>query len=381
MQRFLYLQIKNRWRQLGRWMQLQLLVLVLVSTGYPLQMLVRQLNTVPMEAGPLVFSVVGLLLLAHLLVAPFIIRFALPRQTILTVFRPLPLSDGQSLQLALYLFYRAELPLLLPSMLLLIAVVLHSPLAGIGGVLIYLSFNLVFSLAIIYFFKRGRGHLHPADFFPQQDQSYRTIEKHKRKSANSLFRSLLRKDWLSMWRNPRYRRLKYLTVFVYLIGQGILYFYAGPDPARWMMLFSVFLFWLHFSSYFSSKYAVAESDWFFRTLRLPFRLVWVSRFLTELGWILLLTCLQLLFLILVGEPAEVLLHWIGALLLFALLLLAVVLNFQILFYDNPRLAGYSYHLTALFIVVLSLNYRFVGPLVALFFLIGLFINTVRFYRS
>ena len=75
------------------------------------------------------------------------------------------------------------------------------------------------------------------------------------------------------------------------------------------------------------------------------------------------------------------LNWIGALLLFAIAVLSIVINFQILFYDNPRLAGYAYHFTILFIVIMSLNYRFVGPLVSVFLLTFYFLKTRRFYNS
>ena len=59
---------------------------------------------------------------------------------------------------------------------------------------------------------------------------------------------------------------------------------------------------------------------------------------------------------------------LAILVFFGLFTVSAILNFQILFYDDPRLGGYAYHFLIIFVVVLTFNYRFVGPLVAIFLL-------------
>jgi hypothetical protein len=149
----------------------------------------------------------------------------------------------------------------------------------------------------------------------------------------------------------------------------------------WMMFFSFAVFWVHYNVHFNTKYVAADPEWYFRTLPLKFYQVWFSKFIAEFFYVILLLASQWIFLMLAGIEWWVQFNWIGALALFAVIILAIVINFQILFFDNPRLAGFTYHFTILFIVIMSLNYRLVGPLTALFLLTFYFIKTLRFFKS
>jgi hypothetical protein len=229
----------------------------------------------------------------------------------------------------------------------------------------------------------ANNELHLEKMYPISSHSFQ-----KKKTAQSQFRqgpgsllTLIKKELLVLWRNPHYRRLKIFTYLFYLTVQISLYFSTLANNDMWMMFFSAAIFWIHYNVHFNSKYVSPDPEWFFRTIPLRFSQIWFAKFATEILYILFLLLNQLLFLALVGNEAWILLNWIGALLLFALIILSIVINFQILFYDNPRQAGYTYHFTILFIGVTSANYRLVGPIMALFVLTYFFYKTYRFYNS
>jgi hypothetical protein len=66
--------------------------------------------------------------------------------------------------------------------------------------------------------------------------------------------------------------------------------------------------------------------------------------------------------------------------LLSVLILTTMLNFQMLFYEDPRYAGYAYHFSVIFFVVMSYNYRFVGPLVTLFMAGYFFYKNYRYFK-
>ena len=82
-----------------------------------------------------------------------------------------------------------------------------------------------------------------------------------------------------------------------------------------------------------------------------------------------------------GAESSVQVNILGLLLLFSLLVLTTMINFQLLFYDNPRLAGYAYHFTVLFFTVMSINYRFVGPVITLFMMVLIFYKTRKYFYA
>ena len=96
---------------------------------------------------------------------------------------------------------------------------------------------------------------------------------------------------------------------------------------------------------------------------------------------ILLLLIQTFFFIIGNFTLQILLSFNALLLLFSIITLIVKLNFQILFYDSPRSAGYAYHFTLLFIVIMCINYRFVGPLISLFLLVSYFYKSYRFFKG
>ena len=153
------------------------------------------------------------------------------------------------------------------------------------------------------------------------------------------------------------------------------------EPDKWMMLFSMAVFWIHYNVHFNTKYISADPEWYFRTLPVSFFKMWLAKFAAEILYVLILLFSQWVFLILTGTELGIQLNWIGALFLFSIIILTIVINFQILFYDNPRLAGYAYHFTLLFMVIMALNYHLAGPLTSIALILFYFFKTYRYYNS
>ncbi len=374
----------NRWRQMGFGQRLQLSLLGLIVFFFLMSEISKWFSSLAQPPFILGLLISHLFLLFSVLSAPFIFKYALPRNKTFHLFYTLPLSRTQGFQLLSWFYHLFQIPLIL---LLLIAVFALFPLNFLAG-LLALTFSVLYDFLIlttagrIYARNSGGKAIHFEKIFPL---TFRPIQKNN--VRNSAFqkpgqlRLLITKEFLSLWRNPNYRRLKIITWFFYMIVLTGLYFSGIPDKDMWMMFFSAVLFWLHYNVHFNSKYVSPAPDWYFRTLPLPFYRVWLSKFSTEILFVLFLLLWQLIFLTLAGAPVWIQINWIGALLLFAVMVLSVVINFQILFYDNPRLAGYAYHFTILFIVIMSFNYRLVGPLTSVFLLTFYFFKTWRFYNS
>jgi hypothetical protein len=240
--------------------------------------------------------------------------------------------------------------------------------------------GVIFRLAMARAVRRAGGW-HLERIFPVYNSVFRKSASSVQKRSGSLFRKLLQKEWQSAWRNPHYRHLKLVTAALYVPVQIILFNQLRTNRDMWMMLTSAALFWLHFTSYFNPKYVLPEPEWLFRAQPVSFVKLWMAKFTAEFVFVLGLLTAQWLFLMVSGADPVTQINWMGALALFAVAVLSLTLHFQILFFDNPRQAGYAYHLTVLFMVILSANFRLVGPLISLIFLIGFTVQTIRAYYS
>lgn len=379
MQKLLFRQAGNYLRTIGFWQQIQIgliaLSLFLFLSGR-LGIWFVQLSVNPWQLALWIFS--GFILV-NMASAPFVFKYALPKQRAFQVFQTLPLDHRQVDQLLAFYYFKIQIPLILFQLIFISGLIYTSVPAGCVLLLTAAPLSyMVFIITYRYFSERYPGLSITMDSFKVQ----KTHRKNKKKSGKSKAAfGLFRKELYSLWRNPRYRRLKLLTFFFYLGTLIVLHYSLKEANDMWMMLFSTAVFWMHYNVHFNSKYVSAEPDWFFRTLPVKFHRAWLSRFFAEFLFIVILLLAQWLFLSSAGIDFTTQLHWIGALALFAFIILSIVLNFQILFYDNPRLAGYAYHFTLLFIVVGAYNYHLVGPLSAIFLLAYFTYLTRRFYIS
>ncbi len=372
----------NRWRMYGWRQPLQLLLVagpLLIWMG---MQAAHWLNTI--SSNPWLLFGLGLLgfVILNGLSAPFIMRYALPRQTELHLFFTLPLSRKDTLHLLAFYYHKFQLPSLIWAYIFAAGLVNFMGPATLLPILFFIVIDgLIFRITIARTSKQAGG-LQLERLFPIHKNPYHKSSFSSRKMVSaSPFLNLLKKEWLGSWRNPHYRGLKAVTALFYVFVQILLFTQLTHSRDMWMMLASAALFWLHFTSYFNPKYVLPEPEWLFRTQPVSFVKLWMVKFTAEFVFVFGLLAAQWIFLILSGIDIFTQLNWMGALALFAVAVLSLTLHFQILFFDNPRQAGYAYHLTVLFMVVLSINFRLVGPLVSLIFLIGLTVQTIRAYHS
>ncbi len=190
-------------------------------------------------------------------------------------------------------------------------------------------------------------------------------------------RALWQKEVLSLWRNPRYRRLKLLHLLLLLAANSWAFTLPAETQVFALTLIAATWLWLHYSHGFNEKYAHADDDIFLLTLPLRLRHLLAAKYLAELPALLLLFAVQGAFMVL-ASGSTVALQALIVLFIFAHFVLLIMLNFRILFHNDPRSAGYLYHFVVLFIGLMSYNYRLVGPLVALGLLIYYFDKNRRY---
>lgn len=189
------------------------------------------------------------------------------------------------------------------------------------------------------------------------------------------------KEMAALWRNKKYRKLKIYTFLSFLIIAIAVSFSALPDKEIWLTIVTALTIWLHYSNSFNEKYIFPDPDWFIRTLPIKFRHLLTAKYFTEIPFVILLIILETLLLFALGIDQALFLTLVFILFGFANLVLFAMLNFQIMFYNDPRLAGYAYNFTLLFLVIMILNYRLVGPIIALG-LMGFFLyKNVKYFKS
>lgn len=198
---------------------------------------------------------------------------------------------------------------------------------------------------------------------------------------DGVFYVMFMKEWLSMWRNPRYRRVKYMTVLLYLAGLVFILNAAFEDRTAWMLLLTVLIIWVHYSSAFNDKYVRPDPDWYIKGVPVRFHQLWLTKFLSEFIYVLFLLIVLWLLLWIHGSGFEQQLQLLGLCFLFAFFVLSTMVTFRLMFYEDPRLAGYAYHFTVLFIVVMSVNYRLVGPLIGIVLMMFYLYKSYRYYKS
>ncbi len=221
------------------------------------------------------------------------------------------------------------------------------------------------------------------------DKLYPLAKEHAQKKKGrarlqkngGLWRQLVRREFLNLWRNPTFRRGK-LWMLLATPLVGFLLFHLYPQQALNFFTLTVFLLvWRHYGQFFSTHFAQREPEWFFKGLNLPFFSYASARFAVEFLFVLFLLVFFSFTLHFNHIPLSE--HW--QLLLFLLFAAAMILvsliSFQIIFFDNPQTAGYAFHFSLLFFTILTLWDRFLGPLITVFFLTLYVFKSYRFLRS
>ncbi|MCB0282868.1 MAG: hypothetical protein KDF60_09840 [Calditrichaeota bacterium] len=255
-----------------------------------------------------------------------------------------------------------------------------------------LPFQLLYFLAALIICERIYNYkdyfLKLESFVPFLPKTYK--KKHVQKTGAFNFRwkflppvmqSLFEKESLALWRNPSYRKLKVYSLLVFLTISILILASNFESKGILLTLLTSLLIWVHYGNGFSEKYIYADPDWFIRTLPIRFRQLMLAKYFAEIPYVLILSFFSGGFL-LVAEPGPSNAGGLFLMLLiFSHVVLFTMLNFQIMFYNDARLAGYAYHFTLLFVFIMVLNYRLVGPIITLALMLFFLYKNVKYFNN
>jgi hypothetical protein len=135
------------------------------------------------------------------------------------------------------------------------------------------------------------------------------------------------------------------------------------------------LIWEHYSHQFNEKYSGREPRYFYRVLPLRFYQVVIAKFISEFTFIFLVVLILSIYLTIHALSLSDILIFAGMVLLVSAFILYLMILVHTLFNDNPRFAGYAYHLMIIFSGIMILNFHLVGPIVTFGILIYLQIKS------
>jgi hypothetical protein len=371
-----------------------------------------------------------LLLLPLLTGIPFIYFSLIPRQKSIQLLRSLPLGSGQSAMLLVVYFWKYALiyliiilpvatavgitlgwwPLsyllillcLLPSVMnlflhllstifssiykvlfiyLLLVILCYLFLMGLYLTPYYLFYQIaIYILLTLFVYRFWINHWEKWDII---------LDRFRRSSAGKkqmipfgtinyftladyvplAIRPVFIKEILLQIRNHRYLRLKVLTLIFFLLGALLIQQYAAGNFRTLLAFLVIVLIWWHYSSQFNEKYVLPESKYFLKTMPLRYYQFVLPKFLAELIYIMILTCLVFIIFLWHGEGLPAASMSVLSMFIVAMFILLTTIIFKTMFYDNPRLAGYAYHFLILFCLVISVNFYFIGPVITISLLI------------
>lgn len=431
--RLLFRQYLSRWRQFSTLLKIQtsilaiLIFVVLASRSYSL--LSNELSTVQRETAALVLAFFNF---SRVLTFPFLIRFAFPVQPVWRLLQKINFQPKSDQAVFWFLFLIYDLGYILfflsvltgwvfvsisNSFLLLLAFILYQQffffiiyVLGIStkgsgrfyAGLLVLSLLLLFSTALDFLFfpligiifllisviiyqRRNLPALLNLAAWPLLSKNHYSLQRELNPATFAKGRSLrplaayFRKEWYSAWRNSAFSRLRGIYLFLSLALSILLRLSAKEDPAMWMMIGGMILFWLYYSHFFNPKYQAADPAYLRQTQPLRFSTVWLAKLGNELIPGLILWLVYILPMVLTLPFSEI---WQpgSALFIYILLIIILMLNFRMMFYDNPRLAGLAYHSSILFLLIIILNDFLVGPIIAFGLNLYFFIRNVQYFR-
>jgi len=443
MLKYLLRQPVNTWKTLGRLHKIEIILLIaliyifLIGRIHHSLLQLLELDWVtPFGLSNLMTHV---FVISFFLAGPFILKYLLPRQSGVLFFRSKPLNKKQLFELLGYFYSKYQIISIFIYFLFLTALVGINWAAAITSLTILVGYSVTIFLLQVELFVSDKKKpsfliknfilflIYSAAYaitywYISQPwifdgvillsgtflaiNIYKKIEKpqlefiipQKQKWSNKSSQRglsfaniphflplktqvLFNKEFLSLWRNPSYRRLKFITLILYVLLLFVLLISQIDNKEIWMTLLTGVIIWIHYSNFFNEKYVQPEPEWYFHTMPFRFHHVWLSKFLVEFFFIFLLLVSFWIFILVTGVDVSAQLNLLGLLLIFSFLVLAIILNFQIMFFDDPRLAGYAYHFTIIFLLIMSINYRFVGPVISLFLLTFYFYKSYRYFNS
>jgi hypothetical protein len=167
------------------------------------------------------------------------------------------------------------------------------------------------------------------------------------------------REFLGHIRNRNYIRMLILSLVLFII---LIIFIGNKNPN--LIAVICFLFcWLHYAHQFNEKYIFLDSKDLISVLPVRYYQIWLSKFITEVIFLIPILLISLISLIVYELSAIRGLLIFLALVIFALLILFIITTIRLLFLDSARKAGYAYHFLIIFSFVMVTNFFLVGPVV------------------
>lgn len=443
MLKYLLRQPLNTWRTLGWFHKIEIILLVgliyIVTIGKLFKLYNDWLGYDWVTSSGLAEIITHIYILSFFLTGPFILIYLLPRQSGLLSFYSKPLSINQLFQATGYYYFKYQAITIIFYLVFLSAMFgINWKIASISAcfilicglivfifqfklfiekktitafwlmiIVIFIIYHIAFALfswyiklpwlfdciiltvAGIYLWKNWplEGSTHLELIFPQKSHWQKSRQSSRIDYAQIprllpvKIQALFNKELLGLWRNSSYRKLKWITFFIYIILIVIIVLSQFENKDIFLILLTGFTIWLHYSNYFNEKYVQPEPDWYFHTVPFRFHHLWISKFLVEFIYILIIITGFWISLLIADFTFSEQLNLVILILGFSIIVLSIMINFQIMFYDDPRLAGYAYHFTIIFLLIMSANYRLVGPLISIILLTFYFYKSYRYFKS
>ncbi len=194
-------------------------------------------------------------------------------------------------------------------------------------------------------------------------------------------RPLYIKDFLSQFRNKHYIRLKIVSLLLLISALLIVEIFFEESFLPALSILSLILIWEHYSHQFNEKYSGREPRYFYKVLPIRFYQVILAKFMSEFLYILIITLILFVFLAIHQISLLNIFIFTGMVLIISAFILYLMILVRTLFYDNPRFAGYAYHLMLIFTIVMIINFHLVGPIVTIGILIYLNIKSYRQFNN
>lgn len=427
--KYYLLQFKNYWRQLRFRIQAEIIILFIIFFTFFSDKLVTYFNSLLSQPNTTQFGLVAFILhitlLAAIIPTPFIYFNLFPKQKGIMILQFQPLSRTNVLTTLMVHFFKYDLivlsiiapvftalaictgiislvymlflfiSFLFFSMLILFVLINTINKKSLSIVLYYLIFFFYFLLFFILYWRSEIFLLYDViimllgwiflirywnshwiswdiillKFRPIIQRGGQYFTKLTYANFPSLIPRSLRpffvKDVLGYLRNKSYMRLKLVSLIIYIFLIIVIEIYFRQNYSALISIFTLLLVWEHYSHQFNEKYVMKEPRSLIKVLPIRYYQFSLAKFLSEFLFILVILMILFTSLLCHGLPWNQIIGITALITLFALFVLYMITIIRVIFFDNPRFAGYAYHFMIIFTLVMSYNFYLVGPMITL----------------
>ena len=439
------LQLKNYWRQLRIRIQIEIIILFTIFYAFFSDKLVTyfisildQPNTTPFGLAALILHII---LIAAIIPTPFIFFNLFPKQKGLINLQLQPLSRTNTLTLLIVHLFKYELIIFLIVTPVFTALVLSTGIISLLYILSLFISILFFSLLTLFFlintFKKKLlsilyyylifflyfllfyviywwsenflyynllvllfGWIYLYKYWQSQwifadkillrfrTTILRSGQYFKKLTYNNFpaiipksIRPFFIKDVLGYLRNRNYMRLKLITLLLYVLILIVIDVYFNQHYNALISIMTILLVWEHYSHQFNEKYVMNEPRSLIKVLPVRYYQFSIAKFLSEFLFIVLILGIVSLSMVFHRLPLHQLVEIVTLILLFSIFVLYMITIIRVIFYDNPRFAGYAYHFMIIFTLVMTYNFYLVGPIITISIIVYLqFFSYRQFVR-